>query len=161
MRALSMIFALSLLPACFDTPEAEVKDDTGSQDTAETGDTTPVGEALVSGNSVRTMDTCPPTGDLLGTLCVFLATDCEDIAGAAATAEVTDANMYWFDDYVDWEITGVADGSWQVWAFLDDDESGCSEMSNNDLYSQCQTVDVVDQVDVSGLTLELVSKCNG
>ncbi len=160
MRAPCTLAALALLPACFDAPEAEVKDDTGTVDTGETGDTTPTGEAVVSGNSVRTVDTCPPSGDLLGTLCVFLAADCEDIGGVVASVEVGDANMYWFDDYVDWEITGVADGSWQIWAFLDDDESGCSEMSENDLYSECQVVDVVDQADVAGLSLELVSKCS-
>jgi hypothetical protein len=148
------------LGACFDASEVEVKDDTGPLDTADSGDTTPVGVATVSGSANRTYDTCPPTGDFDGTLCVFLAADCLDIAGAAASAELGDAYMYLPTDTVSWEISEVPDGSFQLWAFLDDDGSGCDATSENDLASECQVVEVLDGADVSGLTVELVTKCD-
>lgn len=167
MRSLQRSFIACLvlgscfaLGACFDAGEVSIKDDSGTQDTADSGDTTPVGTATVSGSANRTYDTCPPTGDFMGTLCVFLAAECGDIAGAVANATMTDSDMYLPTDTVSWEVTEVADGSFQLWAFLDDDDSGCDATSENDLASECQAVEVLDGADVSGLSVELVSKCD-
>ena len=155
------LLALTLFcSACFEAGEVDIKDDTSAPETSDSEPDTEAGAVTVSGTANRTYDTCPPTGDFQGTLCLFLAAECEDIGGAAATAEVQDADMYMPTDIVDWAITGVANGSWQLWAFLDDDASGCTEPSYNDLTSECQAVEVVEDADVPDLSVSLVSKCS-
>lgn len=159
---LALFSLTTLATGCFQADEVEIKDDTDATagDTDETGDTLPTGDAVVAGSASRTIDTCPPTGDFTGTLCLFLLSTCDDLTSAVATAEIADAYLYMPSDSVDWEIAQVPDGSWQLWGFLDDDASGCDAPTTNDLASECQAVEVLDGQDVSGLTVELVSKCS-
>ena len=151
-----LLAGAALLPACPDSQD----DDTAADDTAETGDGLPTGDALVSGSSYRTWDTCPPTSDFVGTFCLVLAGTCEDVPGAVASAEVPDADFgNAKSDVVEWEIAQVPDGTWQLWGFLDDDATGCTEPTEGDLASDCQEVVVTAGADVTSLVLELVTKC--
>ena len=165
-------FLLTLtMPGCT-APSHEGDDDdnddsaTGDDDAADddaADDDTVAAEAMVSGRAGREFSTCPPAGNGVGDLCLYLLTDCADPFSDVASTVVPDADMSWPDNLVDFTIEGVPDGVWQLYGFLDDDGSGCEGgVSNGDFYlaDECVEVEVVDQQDVTGVLIKFNSKCS-
>ena len=115
-----------------------------------------------SSDAGREFSTCPPNQDGMGALCMFLLADCEDLGSAVSSQTIADADMSWPTNVVDWEMTGVPDGTWQLWGFLDDDSSGCEgDVTYGDFYlaGGCIEVTVTNQEDVTGVNVMFDSKC--
>ncbi len=143
-----------------DDDDDDIVDD-DDDDVADDDDAAPA-EAAVSGAAGRTFSTCPPAGNGVGDLCMFLLSDCADPDSTVASAVVLDADMSWPDNKIDFTVEEVPDGVWQLYGFLDDDGSGCEGgISNGDFFlaGACVEVVVVDQRDVEGVVVTFDSKC--
>jgi hypothetical protein len=129
--------------------------------TIDSGATADAGTAKVSGKAHRTISTCPAGWGSKGTLCLSLRSDCASAASEVASATVADAAMHRPEsDKVDFEIPNVADGTWDLYALLDRDGTGCDAVTKGDLYTQqCVEVVVVNGQDVSDVVLPL-DVCN-
>jgi len=174
LRLLAVLLAFTLvslaLPGCpgddddDDDDSASTDDDVADDDVADDDvgdDDTVAADATVSGTASREFQTCPPAGDGVGDLCVFLLATCEDLGTAVASAVVSDADLSWPDNTIPFEITGVADGVWQAWGFLDDDGSGCDGgPTTGDFFLSggCVEVEVVGQADVTGVEIVFNAK---
>lgn len=131
------------------------------------GETTPggptidKGTAKVSGKAHRTFSTCPEGYGSKGTLCLSLRSDCASAASEVASATVKDAAMIMPNsDKVDFEIPNVADGTWNLYALLDRDGTGCDSVTKGDIYiNTCVEVVVANGQDVSNVVLPL-DVCN-
>ena len=137
--------------------DADTDADTDSDSDTETSTNT----ATVSGIVTRADTTCPPAEDGIGNLCMFLLADCDDLASDVATEFVADADMAAPNVEFPYTIASVPDGTYQLYGFLDDDESGCSEgtTTGDQFPSDCVEVVVAEQQDVAGADLELTFKC--
>jgi len=138
-----------------DVADDDVADDDAADDDAGDDDTAPA-NASVIGAASREFQTCPPAGDGVGDLCVYLLATCEDLPSEVASVVVPDADLSWPDNRVDFTITGVADGLWQGWGFLDDDGSGCDGgPTSGDFFLSggCVEVEVAGQQDVTGVQI--------
>ncbi len=61
---------------------------------------------------------------------------------------------------VPFTITDVPDGTYQLYGLLDDDMTGCDDVTTGDFYSStCLSVTVAGCTDVTGLVLTFTSKC--
>jgi hypothetical protein len=132
--------------------------------TAETGGTSgdaPANTAKVSGKAHRTISTCPKGWGSKGTLCLSLRSDCASGDSEVASATVKDAAMHRPNsDKVDFEIPNVAGGTWNLYALLDRDGTGCDAVTEGDLYiDTCVEVVVANGEDVSNVVLPL-DVCN-
>ena len=182
LRLLAVLMAMTLgslaLPGCPSDDDDDDNDDsaTGDDDVADddaadddaadddaADDDTVAADATVSGSAGREFSTCPPEGNGIGDLCMFLLSNCADLGTEVASTVVPDADMEWPDSRVDFAITGVPDGMWQLYGFLDDDGSGCEGgMTFGDFFlaAECVEVEVVGQQDVTGVQITFDSKCN-
>jgi hypothetical protein len=145
-----------------DDDDDDAADDDAADDDASDDDTEPA-DAAVSGSVDREISTCPPNQDGLGDLCMFLLADCADSTNdAVATGHVANADMSFPTNAVDFTIEGLADGTYQLTGFLDDDSSGCDgAVTYGDFYMDgvCVEVEIVGQQDVTGVTMTFTSKC--
>ncbi len=166
--ALALSLLTLVLPGCEpvevdddDVADDDVADDDTADDDVGDDDTAPA-EAMVSGIAGREYSTCPPAGNGVGDLCMFLLQDCLDVESAVASTVVLDADMSWPTNTIDFAIEGVADGSWQLFGFLDDDGAGCDAgPTSGDFFvsGNCVEVVVVDQQDVTDVAIVFDSKC--
>ena len=109
----------------------------------------------VSGSASRDVATCPPLGDASGTLCLSFRTSCTDAGSEVVAAAVPSVALTMPGTVGNWTATDIPAGSYQLYAYLDDDESGCDgTLTSGDMFSGdgCVAVDVVD-ADVTGVTL--------
>ncbi len=144
-----------------DVADDDASDDDASDDDVGDDDTAPA-EAMVSGEATRTFQTCPPQDNGIGDLCTFIAEVCDDYENVAASGVVEGADMSWPETPVAYEIDGVADGVWQAFGFLDDNESGCEGgPDEGDFFttSGCVEVEVVGQADVTDVAILFDAKC--
>lgn len=145
-------------PTVDDDDAADDDDATGDDD----DDVTP-GTAMVSGVVDREINTCPPVNGGSGTLCMFLLSDCSDLGTAVAAGTVANADMGLPNYVVYWEVGEVPDGTWQLYGFLDDDDSGCEgDITAGDFYlaSGCLEVTVAGQEDVEDVHVTFDGKCS-
>lgn len=145
-----------------DTP-ADVPVDTPVDtpaDTAPDPEPDSTGSYSISGTVGREIATCPPVHGGVGTLCVHVLTTCPDVGTEVASTTVASADMSWPYNTVDFTVTGVADGTYQVFAYLDDDESGCTgTLTSGDFYLGDMCVEVtVSGADVTGVTITFNNK---
>ena len=113
-------------------PDDGGADNNSHADGGDVGDTDGGSGWTVSGDLSRTEATCTPVqGENgcggVGTLCVFLLASCGQQASAVASVEVASADLSMYLNVVPYSIPNVPDGTYQLWAFLDDDESGCAQ----------------------------------
>ncbi len=174
-RILALLLTLLLvgiaLPAC--DGEADDDDDSGAADdddatadddddaTAGDDDDTVAADAAISGVIVREFSTCPPSGDGIGTLCVSLQGTCDDFGTEAASFELADADMSWPTNEVAYDLTGVADGVWQLYAWLDEDGAGCDgggDAGDFIVLGLCVEVEVTGQADVTDFDVTFNTK---
>ena len=110
----------------------------------------------VSGTVGRTVATCPPATDGLGTICLSIRTTCDDPGTEVASAEVADADMSYPTLTTLFEILLVPNGILKLFGFMDDDNGGCAEgIESGDFHigaSGCVDV-TVDGADVTGLSV--------
>ena len=151
--------------ATADDDDATADDDDATADdddaTAGDDDDTVAANAVISGMANREFSTCPPSGDGIGTLCVSLQGTCDDFGTEVASAEVTGADMSWPTNEVPYELTGIPDGTWQLYAWLDDDEAGCAGGAGSGdfiVLGLCMEVEVTGQQDVTGLAVTFNTK---
>lgn len=113
----------------------------------------------VSGTAARDYATCPPLGDASGTLCLSFRTSCTDEGSEVVAAEIPSISLYMPGSTAPWSVTDVPAGSYQLYAFLDDDTSGCAALTSGDFFSgdMCVAVEVVD-ADVTGVTVYFNNK---
>ena len=114
------------------------------------------GGATVSGSANRTIGTCPPHDDGFGDLCVSLRGTCDQPATEVANTVTADQSMAGPESsYVDFELTGVPDGTWHIYALFDDDESGCDALTTGDFHlaAGCVEVTVTGGQDVSNVEI--------
>ncbi len=172
---LSLLLVGFALPACDgeadddddsatgdDDDVADDDDATGDDDDA-TGDDddTVAADATISGVIVREFSTCPPSGDGFGTLCVSLQGACDDFGTEVASFELADADMSWPTNEIAYELTGVADGVWQLYAWLDEDDGGCAGgAATGDfiVLGLCLEVEVAGQADVTDFDVTFNTK---
>ncbi|MFH1438224.1 MAG: hypothetical protein ABIJ56_21125 [Pseudomonadota bacterium] len=118
----------------------------------------------VSGEVSRTITTCPPATDGLGTLCLSLRGTVGDPDSEVAGVIIEDVDMSTYTNVVPFTILDVPDGTWQLIGFMDDDEGGCDEgiESGDFLAGLPPSPDwvevVVDGADVTGLGLVFNNK---
>jgi hypothetical protein len=114
---------------------SDVTPDT-TPDTEPDTETEPTCTASVSGTVSRLVETCPPLFGGIGPLCVHVLATCTDPSSEVASVIVPDANMSYPTNTVDYTVTGVPPGTWQVYAYHDDDESGCDfTLTTGDFFS--------------------------
>ena len=161
MKPWAMVFLvggwLLLWPACGDDDggSGDQEDATVTPDAFVQQDAAPA-NATVSGTAERTLATCPPIHGGIGTLCLSLRTTCDDANSEVAGAEVPNGNMSFPGNQVNFQIQNVPDGTFQLYGFLDDDESGCDgALTTGDfsLAAGCIQVTVTNQQDVTGVSL--------
>ena len=139
-----------------DDDDATADDDdatAGDDDDATAGDDddTVAADAVISGVINREFSTCPPSGDGFGTLCVSLQGTCDDFGTEVASFELADADMSWPTNEVPYELTGIADGTWQLYSWLDEDGAGCdggADAGDFIVLGLCVEVEVANQEDV-------------
>jgi len=138
----------------------DAADDDASDDDTGDDDVAPA-EATVSGEVGRSFSTCPPNIDGVGDLYFFLMDNCGDeLTDARVTAMLPSADLGWPETMIPFEITEVPDGTFQLYAYLDDDSSGPGGGTEGDLENTiCVEVTVTDQQDVTGVSLMLNDKC--
>jgi hypothetical protein len=110
----------------------------------------------VSGSAGRTVATCPPVHAGMGVLCLSVRATCNDANSEGASAEVPNANLSFPTNTVDFQIQNVPDGDWQLYSFMDDDESGCDgPLTRGDfsLAAGCVPVSVTNQQDVTNVSI--------
>jgi hypothetical protein len=58
-------------------------------------------------------------------------------------------------------MTDIPDGTFELYVYLDDDESGCDSGPNtyDFLPTDCADITVVDQEDVTGVSIHFTFKC--
>lgn len=170
------VLALLLAAACDEgRGSSSDDDDDGSSDSDSDSDvdsdsdsdSDSDGDATISGTITRDASTCPPgPGEwATGNLCLSLRTDCDD--EDSSVLEQTTANwplgvdMWLPYDPEPFEMTGVPDGTFELYVFLDDDLSGCDDGPNtyDFLPSDCASVTVADQEDVTGVSINFLTKC--
>ena len=149
--------------AAGDDDDATADDDDVADDDDDVADDDDVvaGDAVISGVVNREFSTCPPSGDGIGSLCVSLQGTCGDYGTEVASTEVVDADMSWPTNEVPFELTGIADGTWQLCAFQDDDGSGCdggASAGDFIILGGCVEVVVTGQQDVTGLAITFDAK---
>ena len=173
---LSMLLVGFALPACDgaaddddddsgagDDDAADDDDATADDDDATAGDDDDAAakDATISGVVNREFSTCPPSGDGFGTLCVSLQGTCDDFGTEVAAFELADADMSWPTNEVPFDLTEVADGVWQLYAWLDEDGAGCAggaAAGDFIVLGLCVEVEVVDQTDVTDLAITFNTK---
>lgn len=142
------------------TEDTTTPDTTPDTETDTEPDTTPA-TANVSGTVVRPYSTCPPVADGVGTLCLSFRTDCTDPTSEEHGASIPSVNLGYPETPASWSTPDVPEGSWQLDAYLDDDESGCGgTLTSGDFYSGdgCVAVSVTGGTDVTGVTINLTNK---
>jgi len=147
-----------------DDDDSAGDDDAGDDDAGDddAGDDDAAADAMVSGTAGRETSTCPPYQDGMGTLCMFLLQTCADLGTEVASGEVASADMSFPTNTVDFDISDVPDGTFQLFGFLDDDDSGCAggETTGDFFVSgDCVEVVVSGQQDVSGVSITFDAKC--
>jgi len=132
-------------------------DDAADDDSAATDDDDFVpGDAEIYGTVTRDVSTCPPLYDGIGTLCVSAMSVCEDFDTEISANMIGTADMSSFETVVPFYLGGLPDGTWQLLAFLDDDQSGCIlgvDRGDFALQQRCIEVEIVDQQDIEGLEI--------
>ncbi|MBW2276416.1 MAG: hypothetical protein JRF63_02925 [Deltaproteobacteria bacterium] len=141
--------------------DTDVDSDSDADTDSDTDTETSTYEASVNGVVTRADTTCPPSEDGIGNLCMYLLDDCDDLSSAVATELMPETDMAAPDAAIAFTIQSVPDGTYQLYGFLDDDQSGCTGgTTTGDLWpADCIEITVSDQQDVSGADLLLVSKC--
>ncbi len=139
------------------TPDAEpeVVDEPVDDPVPETTET-----YSVSGTVARDYATCPPLGDAYGTLCLSFRTSCTDAGTEVLAAEVPSVALSMPSTTANWSVPEVPAGSYQLYAYLDDDMSGCDgTLTSGDFFSGdgCVAVSVV-QSDVTGVIVYFNNK---
>jgi len=114
----------------------------------------------VSGTVGRETATCPPLYGGIGTLCVHILATCGDMSSEVASTTVPSADMSWPYNTIDFTVTDVPGGSHQIFAYLDDDDSGCDgTLTSGDFFLGDMCVPVtVDGADVTGVTITFNNK---
>jgi hypothetical protein len=87
----------------------------------------------------------------MGTLCLSLRATCNDASSEVASTTVANADMWgpidgppgWNSPPVPYSIPNVPDGTWQLFALLDKDGSGCDTITTGDLHDSAGCVQVV------------------
>ncbi len=135
--------------------EPEVVDEPADDPVPETSET-----YSVSGTVGRDYATCPPIYGGIGTLCVHILGTCGDMTSEVASTTVPNADMSWPTNTVNFTVPDVPDGSWQLFTYHDDDESGCNgTLTTGDFYSGDMCVAVtVDGADVTGVAVTFNNK---
>jgi len=173
---LVLLVGLLAMPACSDDSNEKkdtsvadlstvdsVKVDKSNTD-AKQPDTNGGTKATVSGTARRTSATCPPTLDFMGTVCVSVRSSCADANSEVASATVANADLSLpreqdMSKKADWEVKDVPDGTWQIYGMLDDDGSGCGDLTKDDVYlTSCVEVTVTNGQDVTGVELKFDAK---
>ncbi|MBW2262398.1 MAG: hypothetical protein JRG91_10535 [Deltaproteobacteria bacterium] len=109
----------------------------------------------VSGSTSRDVSTCPPLAGGVGTLCLSFRTSCTDAGTEVVAASVPSFDLAMFSTPADWTAADIPNGSYQLYAYLDDDESGCDgTLTSGDMFSGdgCVAVEVAG-ADVTGVTI--------
>ncbi len=175
MKSMNLMVALLVALMALACSDDDTKKDSGAVDkgpakevgTTDTGSghdkavATPdqaAGGASVKGEAGRTTGTCPKGYGSKGTLCLSLRTDCAKASTEVAKATVADADMNMPSPpqkMVPFEIKSVADGTYQLHAMLDGDASGCTDLTNKDLYlnAGCVKVEVKGGQEVTGVKI--------
>jgi len=141
--------------------DATADDDDATADDDDDDDDTVAANAVISGVANREFSTCPPSGDGFGNLCVSLQGTCDDFGTEVASFSVADADMSWPTNEVAFELTGVPDGTWQLYAWLDDDAGGCEGGGGAGdfiVLGLCVEVEVAGQADVTDLAITFNTK---
>jgi hypothetical protein len=144
-----------------DTTTPDTTEDTAVDTAVDTAPDTTPGTANVSGTVVRPYATCPPVAGGMGPLCLSFRTTCTDAASEGHGASVPNVNLMMPETPTTWETPDVPAGSWQLYAYLDDDDSGCDgTLTTGDFYSGdgCVAVDVTAGTDVTGVAINLTNK---
>ncbi len=109
----------------------------------------------VSGTVSRDYATCPPLGDGSGPLCLSFRTSCTDAGSEVVAATVPSVALSMPSTPATWSASDIPDGSYQLYAYLDDDASGCDgTLTSGDFFSGdgCVAVEVAG-ADVTGVTI--------
>jgi hypothetical protein len=115
----------------------------------------------VSGTVAReASSTCPPLSDGVGPLCVHILGTCGDMSSEVASLTIPSADMSWPTNTVEFTVTDVPDGSHQIFAYHDDDASGCDgTLTSGDFFLGDMCVPVtVDGADVTGISITFNNK---
>ncbi len=114
----------------------------------------------VSGTVSRDYATCPPLGDGSGPLCLSFRTSCTDVGSEVVAVTTASVALSMPSTPASWSAPDIPNGSYQLYAYLDDDMSGCDgTLTSGDFFSGdgCVAVEVAG-ADVTGVVLYFNNK---